>query len=522
MRPALRIDSVQPPVIPIVGELIRRNPGTISLGQGVVSYGPPAAGLDALRTFPSTPTDHHYGPVEGSAELVEAISRKLESENGIATGSERRVVVTAGGNMAFVNAVLAVTDPGDEVILQAPFYFNHDMAVVLAGCRTVAVPTDRTYQLRLDAIRAALSPRTRAVVTISPNNPSGAVYPEPALREVNDLCAAHAVYHVHDEAYEYFTYDGARHFSPGAIEGSAPHTISLFSLSKTYGMASWRVGYMVIPAHLFDAVNKIQDTNLICPPAVSQAVACGALSVGAEYCRERVRALAEVRQFVLEAFKAYLTDRKVEFKAKPKQDDDKDASKREYYGAIQDFVSIASFTVNGMPVDASGAKIEDGKASALGNGVFVEVEGTLQGDKLIASELEFKGPRGGTTTTTPPTPTPPPPPTPTPPPPTPTPPPPPAPTPPPPPAPTPPPPPAPGPSAANGKVLYSTAPAGVSLSCATCHGAPPDGAARKGANAPSQISAAIAANRGNMGIYSGKYSAQQLSDLAAYLAGPTF
>jgi outer membrane biosynthesis protein TonB len=225
-----------------------------------------------------------------------------------------------------------------------------------------------------------------------------------------------------------------------------------------------------------------------------------------------------------------LVARKVEFKAKPKQDDDKDASKREYYGAIQDFVSIASFTVNGMPVDASGAKIEDGKASALGNGVFVEVEGTLQGDKLIASELEFKGPRGGTTTTPPPTPTPPPPPTPTPPPPptptppppTPTPPPPPAPTPPPPPAPTPPPPPAPGPSAANGKVLYSTAPAGVSLSCATCHGAPPDGAARKGANAPSQISAAIAANRGNMGIYSGKYSAQQLSDLAAYLAGPTF
>jgi aspartate/methionine/tyrosine aminotransferase len=267
-----------------------------------VSYGPPAAALDALRAFPRTPADHRYGPGEGSAELIEAIRRKLELENGTVVGGDRRIVVTAGSNMAFVSAALAVTDPGDEVVLQAPFYFNHDMAVVLAGCRTVAVPTDDSYQLRPDAIRAALSPRTRAVVTISPNNPSGAVYPESALRRVNDLCAAHGIYHIHDEAYEYFTYDGARHFSPGSIRGSAPHTISLYSLSKTYGMASWRIGYMVIPAHLSEAVDKIQDTNLICAPVVSQAVACGALGVGAGYCRARVEELAPVRQLVLDAF----------------------------------------------------------------------------------------------------------------------------------------------------------------------------------------------------------------------------
>jgi aspartate/methionine/tyrosine aminotransferase len=294
--------NVQPPIIPIVGELIRRTPGTISLGQGIVSYGPPVSALNVLRSFPRTPDDHRYGPVEGSPELLDAIGSKLEAENGITTGDDRRIVVTAGGNMAFVNAVLAVTDPGDEVILQTPFYFNHDMAIVMAGCRTVAVPTDSQYQLRPDAIRAAFTPRTRAVVTISPNNPSGAVYPESALREVNHLCAEHGLYHIHDEAYEYFTYDGARHFSPGTIAGSEPHTISLYSFSKTYGMASWRIGYMVIPAHLFEAINKIQDTNLICPPVVSQAVACAALRSGSEYCRERVRALAAVRPLVLDAF----------------------------------------------------------------------------------------------------------------------------------------------------------------------------------------------------------------------------
>jgi aspartate/methionine/tyrosine aminotransferase len=302
MRTARRIGNVQPPIIPIVGELIRRTPGTISLGQGIVSYGPPAAALDVLRTFPRTPDDHRYGPVEGTPELLGAIGCKLEAENGITVGDERRIVVTAGGNMAFVNAALAVTDPGDEVILQAPFYFNHDMAIVMAGCRTVAVPTDSQYQLRPDAIRSAITSRTRAVVTISPNNPSGAVYPESALREVNHLCAEQGIFHIHDEAYEYFTYDSARHFSPGSIAGSEPHTISLYSHSKTYGMASWRIGYMVIPAHLFEAINKIQDTNLICPPAVSQAVACAALRVGSEYCRQRVRELAAVRLLVLDAF----------------------------------------------------------------------------------------------------------------------------------------------------------------------------------------------------------------------------
>ena len=304
MRESQRIRLVQSPIIRILADLIRQTPGTISLGQGVVAYGPPPGALAALSAFPAGPADHRYGPVHGSPAFLDAIEEKLAAENGISVGGSRRVVVTAGGNMAFVNAVLAVTDPGDEVVLQSPFYFNHDMAIVMAGCRTVAVPTGRDYQPSLAAIEAAITPRTKAVVTISPNNPTGAVYPEALLREVNELCRKHGVYHVHDEAYEYFTYGEARHFSPGRIETGHEHTISLFSLSKTYGMASWRIGYMLIPARLFEPVSKIQDTNLICPPLVSQAVGCAALRGGADYCRQRVRGLEDVRALVLDAFAA--------------------------------------------------------------------------------------------------------------------------------------------------------------------------------------------------------------------------
>ncbi len=294
-----RMRMVQSPIIPVVGEMIRNTPGAISLGQGVVSYPPPPEAFDQIAGFLANPEWHKYQAVYGIPALLELIEAKLRVENGINAGQGSRVVVTAGGNMAFINALLAIADAGDEIVLQTPYYFNHEMAITMSNCRVALAPTDENYQLQPKLIAEAITEKTKAVVTISPNNPTGAVYSESALREVNDLCLARGIYHISDEAYEYFTYGDARHFSPGSIAGSARHTISLFSLSKAYGFASWRIGYMVIPEHLFAAVNKIQDTILICPPVVSQLAAVGAMRVGAGYCREQLKQLAEVRELVL-------------------------------------------------------------------------------------------------------------------------------------------------------------------------------------------------------------------------------
>lgn len=299
MREAQRLQAVQSPVIPVVAELIRRHPGTISLGQGVVSYGPPARAIENIAAFLSEPNNHKYQSVQGIPPLVQILEEKLRGENRINIGAGNHVVVTAGGNMAFINALLAIADPGDELILPLPYYFNHEMAITMANCRAVLVPTDENYQLQVDAISRAITPKTRAVVTVSPNNPTGAVYSEASLGAVNALCRERGIYHISDEAYEYFTYDGARHFSPGSIAGSESHTISLFSLSKAYGFASWRIGYMAAPDHLFTAIKKIQDTVLICPPVVSQYAALGALQVGAAYCREKLQPLADVRALAL-------------------------------------------------------------------------------------------------------------------------------------------------------------------------------------------------------------------------------
>ncbi|GMV20751.1 MAG: aspartate aminotransferase [Acidimicrobiia bacterium] len=299
-----RLAGVQTPVIPIVSRWIAETPGTVSLGQGVVSYGPPHEAVAALAAFPASASDHRYGAVEGEGELVRLIEDKLRAENGIDVTGRSRVVVTAGGNLAFMNAVLAVTDPGDEVILPVPYYFNHEMAIEMAGARVVPVQTDAQRQLDLDAIRAAITPRTRAIVTVSPNNPTGVVYPEAALRAVNDLCGERGIFHIHDEVYEYFLYDGARAVSPGGFDGAAPHTISMYSLSKAYGLASWRIGYMVVPESLWDAVNKIQDTLLVCPPVVSQRVAAAAMRVGRAYCAPQVERLDEMRRLMADALGA--------------------------------------------------------------------------------------------------------------------------------------------------------------------------------------------------------------------------
>ncbi|MFN6482972.1 MULTISPECIES: pyridoxal phosphate-dependent aminotransferase [unclassified Nostoc] len=303
-----RMQAVQSPIIPVVGELIKNSPGTISLGQGVVSYNPPPEAIEFLSKFLAEPANNLYKSVEGIPPLLTTLAGKLQAFNRIEINGENCIVVTAGSNMGFMNAILAITNPGDEIILNTPYYFNHEMAIAMAGCRAVLVATDENYQLCPEAIAQAITPKTRAVVTISPNNPTGVVYSEAALRQVNQICATHSIYHISDEAYEYFTYNGVKHISPGAFSNSSEYTISLYSLSKAYGFASWRIGYMVIPKHLLVAVKKVQDTILICPPVISQYAALGALQAKEDYLKSHIGALAQpavgiaqVRQLVLDS-----------------------------------------------------------------------------------------------------------------------------------------------------------------------------------------------------------------------------
>ena len=303
LRPLTRMDAIQAPIIPVIGEMIRQTPGTISLGQGVVHYGPPQAAIDAARAALDDPATHEYQDGAGMPLLVGRLTSKLASENGIdLRRGGGRLMVTAGANMAFMHAVFAVTEPGDEVILPVPFYFNHEMAIQMAGCRVVPVPTDERYQLRVDAVRRAITGRTRAVVTISPNNPSGAVFSEPSLRELNTLCRDRGLYHISDEVYEYFTYGPATHVSPGSFPDAVPaHDFDVFAVE---GVRVRRVAHRL---HGVPGASRLGDDE---EPGHDSGVPAGHLAdrrcrrarSRPAYCEPHVRELAHIRQLVLDAF----------------------------------------------------------------------------------------------------------------------------------------------------------------------------------------------------------------------------
>ncbi|WP_254973225.1 aminotransferase class I/II-fold pyridoxal phosphate-dependent enzyme [Cyanobium sp. Candia 9D4] len=299
-KAAGRMAAVADPVIAQVGALMRQRPDVLSLAQGMVCWAPPAAARQAvaLALAEADPRLDRYGAMQGEEDLLAAVRRELTEARGLdLEGSD--LLVTAGSNMAFHAIAQVLCDPGDEVLLPLPFYFNHAMAIRLAG--GVPVPVAAGLVPDPGRLAAAITPRTRAIVTISPNNPSGLVTPPEVLAAINRLCHHHGLLHVSDEAYADFLHGTVPHGSPGRLPGSGAHTVSLFSLSKAYGMAGWRVGYAAVPRQLMGALAKVQDTVLICPPLVSQRAALAALEAGPAWCRPHIAALGERRRQLFDA-----------------------------------------------------------------------------------------------------------------------------------------------------------------------------------------------------------------------------
>ncbi|MFM8605117.1 MAG: aminotransferase class I/II-fold pyridoxal phosphate-dependent enzyme [Cyanobium sp.] len=303
LSPARALEGVLPPVIPALAALMAQRPDCLSLAQGMVHWGPPpsvaATVAEALRADESRL--HRYGPMAGEPEMLEAVRRELEGRRGLDLDGSA-LLVTAGSNMAFHAIARVLCDPGDEVIVPLPWYFNHVMAIQLAG--GVPVPVQAGLIPDPGLLEAAIGPRTRAIVTVSPGNPSGVVTPPPVLAAINRLCAERGLLHISDEAYADFVHGDVLHHSPGSARGSAAHTASLFSLSKSHGMAGWRVGFAAVPHSLLEPLAKVQDTVLICPPQPCQRAALAALAQDPSWLAERLESLRPRRRQLLKAVAA--------------------------------------------------------------------------------------------------------------------------------------------------------------------------------------------------------------------------
>lgn len=219
-----------------------------------------------------------YTATTGLPALREAIIDKLQRDNGIAADVPE-VMVTVGAVEGLSAAVMATVDPGDEVILPVPTYSTHIRMVQLASAKPVLVPCseEQDYALDLDAIEAAITPRTRAFIYCSPCNPTGAVYDEDQLRRLADIALRHRITVITDEAYEYFVFDDRRHFAIGSIPEMRHLAVSCFTFTKTYAMTGWRIGYLHADRELIPQITKAHIPFSICAPTVSQHAALAAL-----------------------------------------------------------------------------------------------------------------------------------------------------------------------------------------------------------------------------------------------------
>jgi len=219
-----------------------------------------------------------YSESPGLPELRAEIAKKLMRDNNI-DANLSQILVTVGAVEGLSAAIMAVVDPGDEVILPSPTYSTHIQQVVIASGRPVLVPTieEEGFILDIEGIRKAVTPRTKAIMYCSPSNPTGTVFPEKQLRQLADIALEHNVMVITDEAYEYFTYDGHKHFSIASIPEMKRNAVSCFTFTKTYAMTGWRVGYLHAHENLIPHITKAHIPFAICAPVVSQYAALSAL-----------------------------------------------------------------------------------------------------------------------------------------------------------------------------------------------------------------------------------------------------
>jgi aminotransferase len=279
--------------------------GGINLAQGVCDTPVPevveAAAIDAMQSGRNI-----YTRCDGNDRLRAAIAQKQLRDYGLRYDADREVMVTCGATAGLHVAAMALLDPGDEVILFEPFYGYHVNTLKVLGAVPVIVPlAEPDWQLDTDALRAAITPRTRAILLNTPANPSGKIFSLPELQQVAAVCQEQDLFLITDEIYEYFVYDGAEHICPATLPGMRERTIVVSGFSKTYSVTGWRVGYSAADARWMPAMAHFHDLTYVCSPAPLQhGVAAGLeqlppayyQQVAADHRAKRERLAAALRE----------------------------------------------------------------------------------------------------------------------------------------------------------------------------------------------------------------------------------
>ena len=271
----------------------------INLAQGFPNFPCPEvlkeAAAQAIRA-----DINQYAVTWGAKRLRNALAQKYADWYGMTVDPETEITVTCGATEAMASTMLALVDPGDEVVVLEPFYENYGPDAILCGAKPVFVPVEPGRPLNLDRLAKAFSRRTRAIILCTPNNPTGNVLSRAELEGVAELCRRHDAYAFTDEIYEHIYYEGV-HIPLATFPGMRERTVTVSGLSKTFSITGWRIGTIVAPAALTDAIRKVHDFLTVGAPApLQEAVAVGLETLGSEYY-ERLKTDYGKRRQILHA-----------------------------------------------------------------------------------------------------------------------------------------------------------------------------------------------------------------------------
>jgi aminotransferase len=278
--------------------------GAVNLGQGFPDFAAPDEVKEAAREAIAADVNQ-YAITWGAKPFREAIAAKVaRTYPGWAVDPERQITVTCGATEAMIASILAVVDPGEEIVAFEPFYENYGPDAILAGAAARFVPLrPPDWSFDPDQLAAAIGPRTRGIVLNSPNNPTGKVFDRDELQAIADLACKHDLVVWSDEIYEHILYEGT-HVPIATLPGMAERTVTINALSKTYSVTGWRVGWAIASPELTSAIRKVHDFLTVGAAAPLQAAGATALALPASYYTELADHYRERRDLLVGALQA--------------------------------------------------------------------------------------------------------------------------------------------------------------------------------------------------------------------------
>ncbi len=274
--------------------------GAINLSQGFPDFDPPKEILDALeKTAQKGP--HQYAVTFGAQNFREALAKKVRKSMGREIDPDTEIVVTCGSTEAMMCAMMTIVNPGDRVMVFSPFYENYGADAILSGAKPIYIPlVPPEYDFDLSLIEKGFAEGAKALILCNPSNPTGKVFTREELSAIGELAIKYDAFIVTDEVYEHIVYKPYEHICMASLPGMFEHTITCNSLSKTYSITGWRLGYVIGPKDVIEGARKVHDFLTVGAAAPLQEAAVTGLNFGEEYYGELLKVYTEKRDFFIE------------------------------------------------------------------------------------------------------------------------------------------------------------------------------------------------------------------------------